>query len=85
MMDFSQLSSFLEGSFGDQDDDEGLAALRVQLDAYPDLAEDFRHQLFELLACGNGEQCRLLLEQAHRFLTPDESLAWLEWLSGQIA
>lgn len=83
IIETDELASLLELCYGDVDDDaEGLADLRVQLDAYPDRAERFRVQLATLALSGDEDTCRALLQASmHRFVPGAQAMAWLRDLA----
>lgn len=85
-MQTDELASLLELCYGDADDDEsGLAELRTQLEVYPDRVAPFRAQLEALIASGDVDACKDLLEtRTHQFMTGPEALAWLRGLALQL-
>lgn len=85
-MELSTLTHFLQMCFGDEnDDEEGLADLRFQLDCAPKGAVIFRQQLSALIASGDASLCSQLLKQrASRWMDPPDSMAWFDWLHAQL-
>ena len=85
LMQTNELASMLELCYGDADDESGLDDLRAQLGFYPERAVVFRAQLDELIASGDADACKTLLERyVHRFLSGPQALAWLRDLSQQL-
>lgn len=83
---FAELRSMLELCFGDADDAEGLADLRLQLSIYTDRARDFRSQLDALIVSGDGVAARgIVTDTVHIDVTPVEALDWLRWLQAELA
>lgn len=81
-----ELVSLLELCFGDVDDDEGLADLRDQLEAYPTRRAPFVAQLDRVIARGDPDECRAILEEWVHLTVADDAQAvgWFTWLRGEL-
>lgn len=85
MVSFAELRSMLELCFGDAEDAEGLADLRLQLSIYADRAHDFRRQLDALIASGDVTTARdIVTDAVHIDVTPEEALDWLRRLQTEL-
>ena len=85
-MEYELLRSQIEGSFGDQNDQDGLADFLEQLQLSPELAPEIVGGLNRLAESGDPKLCQeLVADYAHRAVDAGQAVAWVRDLQAKVA
>lgn len=87
MSDLYTLESMIELCFGDEEDPEGLADLKLQLDIYPDRQLPFMAQLDAVIERADPDESRRILGDFAQYshISDAQAIEWFRWLRRELA